>query len=71
MIKRLAFMLGLLALVLFLVSLDPLRGAFGFLFGWVLLGYLVWRALPGVRADLGRLRGHRPARMGRYRGSFL
>lgn len=36
----------------------------GALWGWAVTAYLLWRAWPGVRADIGRLRG----RLGRSGG---
>lgn len=42
------------------------EGVVSLVFGWTLLVYLVWRAWPGVRADLGRVRGRLPVlRIGR------
>ena len=70
-VKRILLGVLVMTVAAYLLALDPLRGGFGFVFGWLLLAYLVMRALPGIRADLGRLRGHRPARLGRYRGSIL
>lgn len=69
--KRILCVVVVVVVVAYLIALDPLRGSVGFLFGWVFFGYVAWRAWPAVRADLGRLRGHRPARLGRYRGSIL
>lgn len=42
--------LGLLLLLLFVV-----QGMAGALVGWLLLGYLVWRAFPAILSDLRRL----------------
>jgi len=37
---------------------------------WVLVGYLVWRAWPAIRADLGRVPALRSLRRPRIRGKF-
>lgn len=45
----------------------------GFLLGWPLTAYLVWRAWGGIRSDWARLRRHLPRfgleRRGRYSGA--
>ena len=38
---------------------------------YCLMGYVVWRAFPAIRADLRSLRAHAPTRRGRYRGGVL
>jgi hypothetical protein len=40
------------ALVGLLVSLFLVQGWFGALLGWLVTGYLLWRAFPAVRKDL-------------------
>lgn len=63
---------------LFLLSLPVLAvvaiwngGGVGVLLGWSLTGYLIWRALPGIRADLRRLGSLRPAGLWNRGGDYL
>ena len=48
--------LGLLAVV---VTLLVLPGVVAGPLSWLLVFYVLWRALPAIRADLARLRGRR------------
>ena len=54
--------LALLGPVISLASTSPGRLVY-VTFGWAALGYLIVRAWPGVRRDLGRLRAINPPRV--------
>lgn len=43
------------ALVGILVLIFGVKGWIGALIGWLIFGYLLWRAFPAVRRDLGFL----------------
>lgn len=53
-VRSLAWRLLVLAVVLWWFFSDGPVLAFA---QWVLVGYVCWRAVPGVGSDLGRLRG--------------
>jgi hypothetical protein len=67
MIRRLIVLVLVVALLVVLVVLGGGRGALSFVFGWLVVGYLLFRAWPGVRSDLARL----PLRRRRSRGGVL
>jgi hypothetical protein len=58
--------------VLFVLGWVMSGGPAAAVAGWIITAYLVWRALPGVRSDIGvlwRLRPRRGSIRGQVRGA--
>lgn len=70
---RKAFKAGVIAVAVWLgvVALSSAPAPLYALVGWGLTGYLIWRAYPGVRADLHRLNGLLPGSSGTHGGRSL
>lgn len=64
---RLAAVVAGAAVFLLLVQLGGGKGIVSAVFGWGVLGYLLWRAFPAVKDDWRVVFGHLPQRGGRSR----